>query len=45
LNDVPASGTEGKRQVQQLTPNSTLAAMPAAGSGVRAAVSPRRPRA
>jgi hypothetical protein len=42
---VPTSGTEGNTQVQQLTPNTTLAATPAAGSGVRAAVSPRRPRA
>ena len=31
--------------VQQLTPTNTFAALPAAGVGVRAAVSPRRPLA
>jgi hypothetical protein len=32
-------------QVQQLTPNTTHAAVPAAGLGVSAAITPRRPRA
>jgi hypothetical protein len=45
LDDVPTSGTEGNDQVHELTPNPTLAARLAAGSGVRAAVTPRPPRA